>query len=253
MTDGNNGIRLNRYLAQCGLGSRRECDRIIAAGRVYVNGEKVTELGTKVTPGNDVVEHAGQTIARVRGPEYYAYHKSRGSVVTAKDPEGRKTIYDALEDAGLSASHLRYVGRLDRNSEGLLLLTNDGDLVHALTHPRFHIKKVYRVRVDRLLAADDMERMVRDGVESDGLVLRAGAIRAVQNDGPDNEHWYEVDLYEGKNRQIRRMFEGLNYKVLRLRRTQFGVIKLRGLRRGAFRPLMEREVKGLKNLGYPKK
>lgn len=250
LTEDNDGIRLNRYLAQCGLGSRRECDRIIAAGRVYINGKKVTELGTKVCLERDVVEHAGRTMARVRGLEYYAYHKSRGSVVTARDPEGRTTIYDALTDAGLSAAHLRYVGRLDRNSEGLLLLTNDGDLIHALTHPRFHIKKVYRVRVDRPVMREDMERMVKEGIESDGQLLRAGAVRLVEDPGGKDEHWYEVDLYEGKNRQIRRMFEGLNYKVQRLRRIQFGVIKLRGLRRGAYRPLMEREVKGLKNLGY---
>ena len=140
------GVRLNRYLAQCGLGARRKCDLLIESGHVIVNGEKVTSLGTKVRPGIDRVEYKGTALKPLNTLEYLAYNKPRGVMVTREDPEGRATIYETLARAGLDAGHLNYVGRLDFNSEGLLLLTNDGALIHALTHPRFHIKKTYQVR-----------------------------------------------------------------------------------------------------------
>lgn len=247
-----NHIRLNRYLAQCGVASRRECDSYIAAGKVKVNGKKVTELGTRINPEKDEVSYSGKKVRPVSRKIYIAYHKSRGSLVTVKDPQGRKTIYDDLRKGGLSADTLKYVGRLDRNSEGLLLLTNDGDLVHALTHPRFHIKKVYEVRIDKPLQEVHADQMLSAGVESNGQILHAGALRTSRNNSRSG-FWYEIDLYEGKNRQIRRMFEELGYTVLRLKRTQFSVVTLRDLKRGAFRYLQEREVKGLKNKGFRKK
>jgi pseudouridine synthase len=250
--DGEGAIRLNRYLARHGLGSRRQCDRLIAAGKVAINGSVVTELGTRVDPARDRVTVGGEALRPVRPPEYLAYHKPRGPLVTAHDPHGRETIYDALERTGRDVRHLRYVGRLDRNSEGLLLLTNDGDLVHALTHPRFHVKKQYEVLVERPLSEAEVTRMTGEGIESEGMRLHAGAVRRAAK--PDERGvWYEVDLYEGKNRQIRRMFGALGNDVIRLRRTQFGVVKLRGLRRGAVRELGEREVTGLLKLGHPVK
>lgn len=246
----NNLIRLNRYLAQCGLGSRRACDRIIAEGKIRIDGKQVTELGTRIDPDVVSVSYCGKTVQEVRAKEYVAYHKSKGSVVTAHDPQGRETIYSALRNRGFSCDHLRYVGRLDRNSEGLLILTNDGRLVHALTHPRFHVKKVYRVRIDKPLAAQHQTQMIEEGVVSQGQQLHAGAIRKIHLQETQNQYWYEIDLYEGKNRQIRRMFETLGYAIIRLKRVQFGVIKLRDLPRGQLRHLSEREVKGLMNLGY---
>ncbi len=245
----NNTIRLNRYLARCGLGSRRECDRLIASGGIEVNGERVKKLGTTVEPSHDVIRWRGKKVGRVLPLEYIAYHKSRGSLVTAKDPEGRETIYDALGRSGLEASHLKYVGRLDRNSEGLLLLTNDGALLHALTHPRFEIKKTYNVRIDKPLREEHAAQMTSEGVSSEGQLLRAGRIRRLEGREP-GQHWYEMDLYQGKNRQIRRMLEAFGYEVVRLKRTQFAVIKLGSLRRGAFRRLSEREISGLLRLGY---
>jgi pseudouridine synthase len=243
-------IRLNRFLAQSGLGSRRECDRLIASGKVAVNGQRITELATRVDPSRDKVTFEGKPVKPANAPEYVAYHKSRGSVVTANDPQGRESIYDALKKCGYHFDHLRYIGRLDRNSEGLILLTNDGDLIHALTHPRFQVKKTYRVRVDKALKEEDARRMVEEGIESEGQLLHAGAVRQALS-APAREFWYELDLYEGKNRQVRRMLEALGYQVRRLKRIQFGVIKLRDLSRGHARHLQEREVKGLKNLGYP--
>lgn len=246
----NNKLRLNRFLAQCGLGSRRECDNLIVSGKIVLNGKKVAKLGTQVDPDSDLVQYRGKSVQKIRVLEYIAYHKSRGSVVTAKDPQGRETIYDALKKSGFDASHLNYIGRLDRNSEGLLLLTNDGDLIHALTHPRFHIKKVYQVKINRVLTSADFETMVHIGVQSEGQKLLAGAVRQLDTKVKDTGFWYEIDLYEGKNRQIRRIFEVLGYEVLHLKRVQFSSIKLRKLARGKYRFLTEREITGLKRKGY---
>ena len=246
-------IRLNRYLAQCGLGSRRECDEIIASGAIVINGKRTTRLGLRIDPSAVSIEYNGKKIGLPDTMEYIAYHKSRGTIVTAADPDGRETIYDALKKAGCAADHLKYVGRLDRNSEGLLLFTNDGDLIHALTHPRFEIKKVYQVRTDKALDVSDAQKMIYDGIESEGQNLHAGAIKTLQEKGGGKEYWYAVDLYEGKNRQIRRMFEALGYTVVRLKRVQYSVVKLGDLQRGRYRRLEEREITGLKSKGHPVK
>ncbi|MBD3392085.1 MAG: pseudouridine synthase [Chitinivibrionales bacterium] len=245
-----NPVRLNRYLAQCGLGSRRECDRLIAAGSVAVNGTTVKELGTRVDLSRDTVTVAGKRAGRALPLQYVACHKSRGIMVTAKDPQGRETVYDALGKKGFNASHLKYVGRLDRDSEGLLLMTNDGDLVHALTHPRFHIKKSYLVRIERKLLPEHAGQMTGAGVRSNGQTLTAGKVSPRETEGITGEHWYVVDLYEGKNRQIRRMFESFGYEIIRLKRTQFGTVKLGSLRRGSYRFLEPREIAGLRRLGH---
>jgi pseudouridine synthase len=243
-------VRINRYLAQCGLGARRKCDELVESGHIYVNGQKVTELGTKVDIAKDKVEYKGKQLRPIRKLEYYAYCKPREVMVTNSDPEGRLTIYEALRRDGLDAELLRYVGRLDYLSEGLLLLTNDGDLIHALTHPRFRIKKVYMVRVGRPLDGGDVAKLL-DGVESDGQVLRAASVDAVVVK-PD-QHWYEIALFEGKNRQIRRMLEGIGHEVRRLRRTAFGSVKLGGMAAGEYRELTPREIGGLKNAGFKDK
>ena len=245
-------IRLNRYLAQCGLGSRRQCDEYISAGRILVNGKKNLVLGMKIDPEKDRVEYNGKKVKEIKQREYVAYHKSKVTLVTAKDPKKRKTIYDEIKKSGYNADHLKYIGRLDRDSEGLLILTNDGDMIHALTHPRFHIKKMYQVKINRELRDKDAEVMVTCGVMSEGEKLHAGAVRILPKTDKGG-FWYEVDLYEGKNRQIRRIFSALGYDVLRLKRTQFSSITLRNLPRGKFRPLSEREIKALKNRGYQKK
>ncbi len=242
-------VRLNKYLAGCGLGSRRACDGIIGAGRIYVNGAKVTALGTKVVPGLDRVEYLGRMLSPVVAFRYLAYHKPQSVIVTKSDPEGRTTIFDALKETGCDAGGLNYVGRLDVASEGLLLLTNDGSLIHALTHPRYRIKKVYDVKIDRQLTPADGAKMTGEGIESEGQVLKAGAIRET---GLADGFWYHVDLYEGKKRQIRRMFAGLGYAVKRLRRTQFASVKLGDLAPGAVRELTQREIDALRSAGFPR-
>jgi 23S rRNA pseudouridine2605 synthase len=244
--DSLNLIRLNRFLAQCGLGARRKCDELIKSGHVLVNGVKVAELGTKVSI-DDKVEYRGKTAVRVRRLEYWAYHKPPGVMVTKDDPQGRTTVFKALQQAGFDAGHLNYIGRLDYVSEGLLLFTNDGSLIHGVTHPRYHIKKVYKVQINRPLAGFDEEKLLR-GIESEGQVLHAGAVKKIK--GPAAGNWYEVDLYEGKNRQLRRMFEALHYQVVRLLRIRFASVRLDDLAVGAIRPLTPREIAGLKSTGY---
>jgi len=249
---GRPGVRLNRYMAQCGLGSRRAVERLIVAGHVYVNGEKVRTLGTVVDPEHDQVEYRGQKLVAVRPLEHYAYHKPAGPVVTRFDPNESRTIYSELASStGRSMEHLKYVGRLDRESEGLLLLTSDGSLVHALTHPRFHVKKVYLAWVSRALTAEGARRLEQEGVESEGQVLRAGSVRSAQGPAGEAGIWYEVVLFEGKKRQVRRLFEALGVSIRRLVRTQFGSVRLGDLAPGAIRPLTERELGGLRNTGYP--
>jgi pseudouridine synthase len=242
-------IRLNRFCARCGLGSRRSCDTLIASGKISVNGKRVLELGTKIDPVKDKIEYEGKILKPGSPYQYLAYHKPRGVMVTKSDPEGRATIYEALRIAGCDADGLNYMGRLDFNSEGLILLTNDGDLIHALTHPRYQIKKIYEVRSNKKLAAEDARTMVTDGVASEDQVLFAGDIHEI-NTNIQGEHWYEIVLYEGKQRQVRRMFEALGYQVVRLKRTQFASVKLGLLPLGAVRPLTEKEIAALQSAGW---
>jgi 23S rRNA pseudouridine2605 synthase len=243
-----NMVRLNKYLASCGLGSRRACDSLIGSGRIYVNGTKVNELGTKVTMGKDRVEYLGRTLEPVLSLRYIAFHKPHGIMVTKSDPEGRETVFDALKKAGCDAGGMNYVGQLDVASEGILLLTNDGSLIHALTHPRYQIKKTYDVQCDRNLPPGVAEAMTGPGMESEGDVLRAGAVIET---GRDGRFWYRVEIYKGKKRQIRRMFEAAGCAVLRLRRVQFASVKLGDLAPGAFRDLTVREVASLRAAGFP--
>ncbi len=245
-SDNSNLTRLNKYLAQCGLGSRRECDRFIEEGLIRIDGENAVP-GLKIS-GDEDITFRGKPIAAKKAKEYYLYHKPRGPLCTAKDTHDRETIFDALKREGLDAPYLNYVGRLDMDSEGALILTNDGDMIHAVTHPKFHIKKVYLVQVDQEISESNLQRIVEEGVESEDEILKVGAVRFKRIDGAS--FWYEVDLYEGKNRQVRRVFGGIGHEVVRLKRTQFANIKLRDLENGMFRPLEEREIRGLQGKGY---
>jgi 23S rRNA pseudouridine2605 synthase len=202
-----------------------------------------------IDPLADKVEYEGKIVSPARPNAYLAYHKPRGVIVTAFDPQGRETVYDALAEAGVDTEGMRYVGRLDYNSEGLLLLTNDGNLVHALTHPRYHVKKVYEVCVTPVLTLADARKMTDEGIVSEDQLLRAGAVRALQVRTAEG-HWYSVDLYEGKKRQLRRIFEALGYTVARLKRVQFASVKLGDLAEGKARSLSEREIAALLSAGH---
>jgi 23S rRNA pseudouridine2605 synthase len=243
-------LRLNRYLAQCGLGSRRKADELINTGHVYVNGKRVTEMGVKVLPGRDIIEYHGKQVKPIRNLAYYAYNKPVNVIVTKNDPQKRETVYDALKKKKIDVEHLNYVGRLDYNSEGLLLLTNDGDLIHSVTHPRFKIKKVYRVKIMKRLSSEEINMLIC-GIESDGQILHAASVRDVSQPASERKQfWYEIELFEGKNRQIRRMMKELGVGISRLRRIQFGSVKLNNLVSGDIRTLTEKEVAALKSCGY---
>ena len=231
-------IRLHVYLAQCGVGSRRACERLIAAGSVAVTGRPVTEQGSTVQPGTDTVRVSGREVHPER-KIYLALNKPRDVLCTCHDPTGRRTFLQFVPRLGV---RLYPVGRLDRNSEGLLIVTNDGALAEAVTHPRYQVVRRYLARVAAPLSGDQLRRL-RLGVTSEGEQLRAERIVTVPAaEGP----CYEVQLREGRKREIRRMFEVVGSPVLALKRTQIGPLELGTLRSGRWRYLAPREVDWLK-------
>jgi pseudouridine synthase len=228
-----------------GVASRRRAEALIAEGHILVNGRVADKLGTTVVPGKDVVVMDGRVVPSPVGRKlvYLAYHKPRGILVTASDPEGRTTIYDHIRDLPPGVIP---VGRLDRNSEGLLLLTNDGELAHRLMHPRYEVIKEYEVIVEGLLTDDDI-RQIQEGMDiGDGegratAPAEAGILE--QNSGRTR---MRIVLSEGRKRQVRRMIEALGYSVKRLIRVREGIITLAGLRLGTTRKLTPSEVKQLR-------
>lgn len=227
-------MRLNRYLALCGLGSRRACEEIILAGGVRINGRPVRELATAVQPGDTVA--ARGRVVRPAATRYLALHKPAGCLSSRQSQGGKPTVYDLLPpDAG----NLPHVGRLDAESEGLLLLSNDGELSQALTHPSRHVEKEYEVILDRAFDTKFIPKLLK------GIYLEEGRAKAahVHVEGANK---LRVVLTQGINRQIRRMFAALGYKVKRLTRTRLGPLKLGRLPRGAWRELSAREVEALR-------
>ncbi|NIA28906.1 MAG: pseudouridine synthase [Actinobacteria bacterium] len=231
-------MRLNKYLALCGVGSRRASDKVIAEKRVTVNGKKVLQLGTLVDENKDIVRVDGKSVKSVRRRIYVLLNKPKGVVTTLKDERGRKTVLDLID----IKERLFAVGRLDAGSEGLLLLTNDGEMAHRLMHPRFKVSKTYRIRLDRGFNADDFKPLTT-GVElEDGVTAPCKA--CFYTDSFDR---IEISLREGRNRQIRRMLEALGYRVRTLKRIQFGPLFLKGVARGKWRYLANSEIRQLRN------
>ena len=229
-------VRLQKHLAACGLGSRRACEGLIAEGRVTVNGRRVDQQGVCVDPVVDRIEVEGRRVG-VERKLYLLLNKPRDILCTSHDTHGRRTFLDLLP--GIK-TRLFSVGRLDRDSEGLLMVTNDGDLALALTHPRHEVPKTYHVKLSGLLSPPAMARM-RSGILSEGQTLRAE--RVTLRSSRDQE--YEVVLREGRKRQIRRMMEALGLRVLRLKRVAIGPLTIAGLRSGAWRHLSEAERQSL--------
>lgn len=232
---------LNKFLAHCGICSRRAAVAVIKAGQVSVNGQIITTPAHSVVPKKDVVCHQNKTIALSEQYYYILLNKPKDCLSTTDDPLQRKTVIDIIS-ARLEAK-IAPVGRLDRNTTGLLLLTNDGALMHRLTHPRFQIKKIYEVHLDKALTKKDFLRL------SEGVVLEDGPIRA--NRLAYLEESYKkigIELHSGRNRIIRRMFAFLGYEVLRLDRVSFAGLTKKNLPRGKWRALTEAEVRRLKYL-----
>jgi 23S rRNA pseudouridine2605 synthase len=227
------GVRLQKVLAQAGLGSRRACEELIERRRVRVNGE-VAVLGRRVDPETDVVEVDGAQIGVRPGLVHYLLHKPAGVITTADDPQGRPTVVDLVP----AEPRVFPVGRLDGDSEGLLLLTNDGDLTHRLTHPSFGVDKEYLVEVEGEPSRGAIARL-RDGVDLDDG--RSAPAKVAQLDA----RLLRITIHEGRNRQVRRMCEAVGHPVLRLVRTRIGPITDRSLKPGEWRALTQDEVRAL--------
>ena len=235
-------VRLNKFLANAGVCSRREADEYITAGVVSVNGQVVTELGTKVLRTDEVRFH--DEPVRLEKKVYVLLNKPKDTVTTNDDPQQRKTVMDLVRDA--CEERIYPVGRLDRNTTGVLLLTNDGDLASKLTHPKFLKKKIYHVQLDHNVTLHDMQQI------ADGITLEDGEIRAddIQYTDPNDRKLVGIEIHSGKNRIVRRIFEHLGYKVVKLDRVQFAGLTKKNLRRGDWRYLTEEEVDRLRMGAY---
>ena len=240
--DPNEPIRLNKYLANAGVCSRREADEFIQAGVVKVNGEVVTELGTKVMRTDSVMFH--EQPVSLEKKVYVLLDKPKDHVTTSDDPQQRKTVMDLVKDA--CTERIYPVGRLDRNTTGVLLLTNDGDLASKLTHPKFLKKKVYHVYLDKNVTAHDLQQ-IRDGITLEDGDIKADAVEYAD---PVDKKQVGIEIHSGKNRIVRRIFEHLGYKVTKLDRVLFAGLTKKNLRRGDWRYLTEEEVNRLRMGAY---
>lgn len=223
--------RLQKILSEAGLCSRREAEKRLLAGRITLNGRRVTELGTKADPSRDKIAVDGKPVFLPRGKIYYLFHKPRNVMVTRFDPEGRPTIYDYLKKI---RERVYPVGRLDFDSEGLLLLTNDGELTHQLTHPGSKVPKTYEVKIAGLPTEAALAKLER------GIVLEEGMTRPARIQifkQTDKNCWLRLTITEGKNRQIRRMLEKVGYDVMRLRRVAIGKFTLGALKPGEWKKI----------------
>ncbi len=235
--------RLNKYLASCGVASRRESEKLILEGRVKINGKLVKELSTQVNEERDHVTVDGNAVTPVNEYSYIMMYKPKGCVTTLKDDKGRKTVYSYLEE--LNIPHLVPVGRLDYDTEGLLLLTNDGDLVYALTHPSHEVPKTYIVKVEGQVLEHKLAQL-RKGVIIDGVKTDKAKVKLIEF--KDDISRFEVTIHEGRNRQIRKMFEAVGEEVIFLKRISIGNVRLGGLARGTYRYLSDAEIDYLKRL-----
>ena len=234
--------RLQKYLAACGVASRRNSEKIILDGRVRVNGITVTEMGTQVDEEKDIVEVDGVRVKLEEEKHYLAYYKPVGEVTTVSDPEGRATVMDKFRDYPV---RLFPVGRLDYDSEGLLLLTNDGDLMNHLLHPSHEVSKVYLARVSNQVTEAELA-CLRAGVIIEGKMTSPANVRLVRKETFCSV--VLVSIHEGRNRQVRKMFEAIGHQVVSLKRVEFGPIKLNDLPMGKWRKLTSMEVEKLKSL-----
>ena len=236
--DPNEEVRLNKFMANAGICSRREADELIQQGLVKVNGNVVTELGSKIKR-DDVVEYNDKVVT-LENKCYILLNKPKDCVTTSDDPDGRLTVMDIVKNA--CKERIYPVGRLDRNTTGVLLLTNDGDLASKLTHPKYVKKKIYQVWTDKDIAEDDMQQLA-DGIELEDGPIHADAISYV-NDHDKNQAG--IEIHSGRNRIVRRMFESLGYRVTKLDRVYFAGLTKKNLPRGRWRYLTQEEVNFLK-------
>jgi 23S rRNA pseudouridine2605 synthase len=229
--------RLQKILAQAGVASRRHAEELIVAGRVSVNGAVVTELGSKADGATDRIEVDGKPLNRPEKKLYFLLHKPAGYVTTMSDPQGRPIVTSLLKEV---RERVYPVGRLDYNTEGLLLVTNDGEWANRLAHPRHEVEKEYHVRVRGEISADQLNKLSTGIKLEDGLTAPARASRLSQS---DSNSWFSLVIHEGRFRQVRRMCSEVGLTVVRLKRVRYGSVELGSLKPGEFRSLTSQEVK----------
>ena len=234
-------MRLQKYLASCGVASRRSAEKMIANGQVSVDGEIVTEMGTQVSEGQTVLVN-GKLVQPESEKHYVMYHKPAGEMTTVTDPEGRATVLDKFREYPV---RLYPVGRLDYDSEGLLLLTNDGDITKRMLHPSCEVDKVYLARISNQITPSEASRLER-GVMVDGRKTSKAKVRILSVTNLYSD--ILITIHEGRNRQVRKMVEQVGHQVVLLRRVRFGPLSLDTLPRGQWRPLTEEEIESLRKL-----
>lgn len=238
VTDNKSVMRLNRYIAHSGICSRREADELIARGLITVNGKVVTDLGTKVLPGDDV--RYGKKRLSSEKKVYILLNKPKGYVTTVEDPHADQTVIDLIGDA--CSERVYPVGRLDKSTTGVLLLTNDGDLTGKLTHPKYKRKKIYHVFLDKTVTRSDLEQ-IAEGVDIDGEIIAADAVSFADM---EDKTQVGIEIHSGQNRIVRRIFEKLGYRVKKLDRVYFAGLTKKNLTRGKWRFLTDKEIIMLK-------
>lgn len=230
--------RLQKVIAESGYASRRKAEELITAGKVYVNGNKVTEMGFKVS-GNDLIDINGKPLKK-EDKEYYLLNKPRGVVTTTSDDKNRKTVTDLIE----TPKRIYPIGRLDYDTTGVLLLTNDGELTNILNHPSSEVSKIYVAKIDGIVEPFKVKKL-EQGVIIDGVKTSKAKIRIKKLDKKNNASYIEITIHEGKNHQVKKMFEAIGYKVTKLKREKYAFLDVKSLKSGEYRKLTTKEVKSL--------
>lgn len=234
-------VRLQKYMAECGIASRRKCEEIILSGEVYVNGESVQELGTKIDPEKDEVIYKGKKLSLPNNKVYILLNKPIGYVTTASDQFHRDTVLDLVK----VKERVVPVGRLDMYTSGALILTNDGEFVNIITHPSHEIEKTYTVTVIGIVTKEEVQKL-EEGVVIDGeYTTKPAKVKILRTDTETNRSRLEIKIHEGKNRQVRKMCEAINKKVVALHRTKIGNIQVKDLKIGTWRYLTNKEIENL--------
>ncbi len=233
-------LRLNKYLAHQGITSRRKADELIDKGQVQVNGRRVFEYGLKINPKTDRVKVSGRSVGTKPQSVYFIFNKPKSVVTSTSDPQGRPTVLDFFRGI---RKRIFPVGRLDWNTEGLLLVTNDGDFAWNIINPKSNIPKTYHAKLNGLVPAHKLEKL-KKGVSIRGGKVQATHIKHLQGRS-DKKDWVQITVTEGKNRQVRKMFEKIGFDVVKLKRVAIGQLKLSGLKPGDYRPMNQKDLEKL--------
>ena len=237
-------MRINKYIASCGVASRRKAEEIINEGRVTVNGSTVYELSIQIDEKKDIVEVDGKSISQEEEKVYLIMNKPEGYITTVKDQFGRPSVLDIIDDV---SERVYPVGRLDYETSGLLILTNDGDLTYTLTHPKHEVEKTYLARVKGIFTEEEIERF-KTGLEIEDYITAPAKIKIIKEDRIKDYSVCRISIHEGKNRQVRKMCAAVDHKVMNLKRIQMGKINVRNIEVGKYRHMTDEEVRYLKNI-----